>query len=132
MWRSDSGIRVCKWEQVWAKYSALQDTRISEHLGISPLNGKKLTCSSLSAIQAHIRITCQPTSFEDFSIMSYCNSSSELLIKESLHISKFAPELNETISLLFLIYISFLINVSCPNTFLLFSLTLCFCPANRW
>ena len=59
-------------------------TRISEHLGISPLSGKKLTCSSLSAIQAHTRTTCHPISFDDFSIMSYCNTASELLIRESL------------------------------------------------
>ena len=45
-------------------------TRISEHLGISPLSGKKLTCSSLSAIQAHSRTTCipPPISFGNFSI----------------------------------------------------------------
>ena len=71
--------------------------RISEHLGISPLSGKKLICSSLSAIQAHTRTTCHPISFDDFSIMSYCNTASELLIRESLLISKFKPELNETI-----------------------------------
>ena len=38
------------------------------HLGMSPLNRKNLTCSSLSAIQAHSRATCHLISFGDFSI----------------------------------------------------------------
>ena len=72
-------------------------TRISERVGISLLRGKKLTCSSFSAIQAHTRTTCHSISVDDFSILSYCNSASELLIKENLLNSKFKPEPNETI-----------------------------------
>ena len=76
-------------------------TRISEHsMEVSPLRGKKLATTSLSSIQAHIHHTHHTISPNDFSIISSCHSSSnfELLIRESLLISKFKPSLNENIS----------------------------------
>ena len=100
-------------------------TLISEHLGISPLSGKKLSCSSLSVIQVRTRTICHPISFEDFSIMSYCNSASDLLIKESLLISNFKPELNETIRSVplalfwFISLFLLLLRVLTPSSFLI-------------
>ena len=66
-------------------------TRISEHMGVSPLTGKKLATTSLSSIQAHIHHTHHTIPPNDFSIISSCHSSSnfEFLIRESLLISKF-------------------------------------------
>ena len=66
-------------------------TRISEHMGVSPLTGKKLATTSISSIQAHIHHTHHTISPNDFSIILSCHSSSnfELLIQESLLISKF-------------------------------------------
>ena len=73
-------------------------TRVSEHLGISHLTGKKLASPSPSSIHSHINTTNHSSSFHDFSITSSCNSSFELLIRESLLIAKLKPELNENIS----------------------------------
>ena len=77
-------------------------TRISEHMGVSPLTGKKraTTLFPTSSIQAHTRQTNHAISPNDFSIISSCRSSSnfELLIRESLLISKYKPSLNENIS----------------------------------
>ena len=77
-------------------------TRISEHMGVSPLTGKKRATTSFptSSIQAHTRQTNHAISPKDFSIISSCRSSSnfELLIHESLLISKYKPSLNENIS----------------------------------
>ena len=78
----------------------LLHTRISEHMGFSPLTGKKLSYTSPSAIQAHSANSCHPISPTDFSIISSPRSSSdfELLVRESLLISKIKPSLNENIS----------------------------------
>ena len=75
-------------------------TRISEHMGVSPLTGKKLATTSISSIQAHIHHTHHTIPPNDFSIISSCHSSSnfEFLIRESLLISKLKPSLNENIS----------------------------------
>ena len=74
-------------------------TRISEHMGVSPLTGKKRATTSFptSSIQAHTRQTNHAISPNDFSIISSCRSSSnfELLIRESLLISKYKLSLNE-------------------------------------
>ena len=67
------------------------------NLAVWSLSGMKLTSSSLSAIQVHTRTTCHSISSDDFSSMSYRNSASELLIRESLLISKFRPDINEII-----------------------------------
>ena len=70
--------------------------RISEHMGVLPLLGKKgaTTLSLTSSIQAHV------ISPDNFSIISSCRSSSnfELLICESLLISKYKLSLNENTS----------------------------------
>ena len=58
-------------------------TCISEHVGVSPLTGKKLTTTSISPL---FRPGCHPS------------SNFELLIRESLLISKFKLSLNENIS----------------------------------
>ena len=75
----------------------LLHTRISEHLGISPLAGKKRSYTSLSSILSHTRTSHHAISADDFSITSSCNSPFELLIRESLLIGKFKPVLNENI-----------------------------------
>ena len=72
-------------------------TRISEHMGISPLTGKKVSHPSRSSILTHSTQTSHSISFHDFSILSSCNSPLELLIRESLLINKHKP-LNENIT----------------------------------
>ena len=45
-----------------------------------------------------VRITYHPISPDDLSILSSCSSSFELLLKESLLISKLKPSLNANLS----------------------------------
>ena len=81
-------------------------TRISEHIGVSLLTGKKgaSTLFPTSNIQAHTRRTNYAISPNDFSIISSCrpSSNSELLIRGSLLISKNKASLNENISYILL------------------------------
>ena len=75
-------------------------TRISEHLGVSPLTGKKCKTAPKSSIHEHCNDTGHFASHDNFSILSSSRSSSklELLIRESLLISQLKPSLNENIS----------------------------------
>ena len=75
----------------------LLHTRISEHLGISPFTGEKRSCTCLSSILSHTRTSGHAISVDDFCVISSCNSPFELLVRESLLISKFKPVLNENI-----------------------------------
>ena len=68
--------------------------RVSDHLGILALTGKKWKCPSPMAILSHHADTGHPISFGDFKIISSCYSESELLLWESLLISKLKPSLN--------------------------------------
>ena len=72
-------------------------TRISEHMGVSPLTGKKRSVSTMSGILAHIHTTKHQISPSDFKILSTGTSETDLLIRESLFISKLNPILNANI-----------------------------------
>ena len=76
--------------------------KISDHLGISALIGKKhVSPSSTSILTCHQNICiCHPISPDDFTIISSCSSSSScnLLIRASLLIKKLNPTLNFNIS----------------------------------
>ena len=74
-------------------------TRVSEHLGISPLTGKKCKTAPASSIHEHCNDTGHSVSYDNFSILSSSRSSSklELLVRESLFISQLQPALNENI-----------------------------------
>ena len=69
-------------------------TRISEHLGISPITGKHSTNPAMSSILSHINASGHPASFDDFQILSSSSDSYELMIHESLLINKYKPNLN--------------------------------------
>ena len=69
-------------------------TRISEHLGISPITGKQSSNPVMSSIFSHTNASGHSASFDDFKILSSCSDSYELMIHESLLISKFKPSLN--------------------------------------
>ena len=71
-------------------------TRISDHMRISALTGKKLGRHSLSAISHHHRDTGHPETPNDFSILTSSSTSFELLPRESLLINKFKPSINVT------------------------------------
>ena len=72
-------------------------TRASNHMGISPLTGKKYSNPQLTSVLSHHRATGHPVSFNDFKILSTCNSKSELLSRETLLIRSFKPSLNANI-----------------------------------
>ncbi len=69
-------------------------TRISEHLGISPITGKPSSSPAMSSIFSHINSSGHSASFDDFKIISSSSDSYELMIHESLLISKLKPSLN--------------------------------------
>ena len=69
-------------------------TRISEHMGISACTDKPLSKPSFSNILSHHQSSGHPIDPDDFSILTSCSSTFELLLKESLLISKFQPSLN--------------------------------------
>ena len=68
-------------------------TRISEHMDVSPLTGEKRSVSTMSGILAHIHTTKHQISPSDFKILSTASSEADLLIRESLFISKLNPTL---------------------------------------
>ena len=69
-------------------------TRTSERLGVSPIARKKFTSPTTSSIHSHISASGHLASFDDFKIIYSCSDSYELLIHESLLISKLKPSLN--------------------------------------
>ena len=69
-------------------------TRVSEHLGFSALTGRKSCSPVMSSIFSHLSSTGHTASLDDFQILSSCSSPDELLVRESLLISKYNPSLN--------------------------------------
>ena len=69
-------------------------TRISEHLGISPITGKHSTNPAVSSILSHTNAPVHPANFDDFQILSSSSDSYELMIHESLLINKYRPNPN--------------------------------------
>ena len=72
-------------------------TRASDHLGVSPLTGKKNANPSPSNIFTHLSETRLSATMNDFRVLSAYTSPSELLIRESLLIRKLNPSLNANI-----------------------------------
>ena len=66
-------------------------TRVSEHVGISPLTGKPSSNPPMSSIFSHLKTTGHTASFDDFQILSSCWDDCELMIHESLLILKLKP-----------------------------------------
>ena len=70
------------------------DVRSGEHIGVSPLTGKKVKPSNNSAICDHLlHCNCLP-SFDNFSVLAHENKKYLLEIKESLLIMRDKPSLN--------------------------------------
>ena len=69
-------------------------TRVSEHLGISPVTGRPSSSPVMSSILFHLNSTGHSASFDDFKILSSCADTGELMIHESLLIFKLKPSLN--------------------------------------
>ena len=63
------------------------ETRISEHMGISACTGKRLSKPSFSNILSHHQSYGHPIDPDDFSILTSCSSTFELLLRESLLIT---------------------------------------------
>ena len=71
--------------------------RASEHLGMTPLTGKRVKNPKKSAIFDHILLKGHDASFEDFTILLKENNKYQLHLKESLLIKHDQPELNRNI-----------------------------------
>ena len=71
--------------------------RASEHIGVSPLTGKRVKTPKKSAICDHILEKGHDVSFDDFNILTKETNAFKLLIKESLLISRDKPELNKNV-----------------------------------
>ena len=71
--------------------------RTCDHLGISYKTGKplKFNPDSTTAIKDHIRSTGHKNDFENFEIIACGKNNLECLIKESILIKKFRPQLNK-------------------------------------
>ena len=73
--------------RMWVK----PHTRVSEHLEISPITGKPSSSPVMSSISCHLNSTGHSDNFDDFEIHSSGSDTCELMIHESLHISKIKP-----------------------------------------
>ncbi len=74
----------------------VKHTQISEHMGVSPKTGNKL--SQMSAVLTHHHFSKHTISDSDFTIPTSSNSQFDLEMCESLLISKFKPILNNNVS----------------------------------
>ena len=73
--------------------------RVSEHMGDSPLTGKKVnTGFQSSAIKDHMLVCDHRLNLDDFSILANSGNNFVLELKESLSILRDNPLLNKTIS----------------------------------
>ena len=70
------------------------DIRSGEHIGVSPLTGKKVKPSNNSAICDHLLHCNFLPSFDNFSVLAHENKKYLLEIKESLLIMRDKPSLN--------------------------------------
>ena len=71
--------------------------RMCEHLGVSSKTGKKLKYndSQASEVRKHLEAFKHEGDFDDFKILGFAKNDFELLIKETLVISKLRPTLNK-------------------------------------
>ena len=71
--------------------------RIGEHLGVSPLTGKKVKGVLESSIKDHLLFCKFNPNFEDFSIIANNDNNFKITLMESLLISRDHPTLNKNI-----------------------------------
>ena len=69
-------------------------SRVSKHLGISPVTGRPSSSPVMSSILSHLNSTGHSASFDVFKTLSSCSDIGELIIHENLLISKLKPSLN--------------------------------------
>ena len=69
--------------------------RVSEHLGVSPLTGKKSKSKKSTAVKDHVLFGDHIVSVDDFKILATSDSDFHVKVKESLLISRHEPILNK-------------------------------------
>ena len=69
-------------------------SRVSEHLGISPMTGKPSSSTPMFSIFSHLKTAGHTAGFDDFEILSSCSDDCELIIHQSLLVPKLKPTLN--------------------------------------
>ena len=95
-------------------------TRVAEHLGISPITEKPSSSPPMSSIFSHLKTTGHTANFHDFQILSSCSDDCELMIHESLMISKLKPTLNVQGSSIHLTFFNFVFLYCCHSCIVLF------------
>ncbi len=58
-------------------------TRVSEHLGLTPIIGRPSSSPVMSSIFSHLNTTGHSANFDDFKILSSCSDNCELMIHKS-------------------------------------------------
>ena len=75
--------------------------RVGEHLGVSPLTGKKSKPKKSAAVKDHIMLFCDHiVSIDDFKILATSDSGFHVKVEESLLVSRDEPILNKNETLL--------------------------------
>ena len=69
--------------------------RVGEHLGVSPLTGKKSKSKKPAAVKDHMLFCDHIVSFDDYNILATSDSDFHVKVKESLLISRDEPILNK-------------------------------------
>ena len=72
-------------------------TRAAEHMGIYNLTGKRLKCVKQSAVPDHLLECNCLIDFDHFDTLASDTNKFRLLVKESLLIKRYRPQLNKTI-----------------------------------
>ena len=69
--------------------------RVGEHLGVSPLTGKKSKSKKSTAVKDHMLFCDQIVSIDEFKILATSDSDFHVKVKESLLISHDEPIINK-------------------------------------
>ena len=107
-------------------------TRVSDHLGVSSLTGKKRATSAPSSILAHLSVTGHTASLDEFKVLSTYTSPSELQVREGLLIfiikpSELQSQLHSSVFVLDLLLFNSAFYTACNLTLSFIYIYLLFC-----
>ena len=84
--------------------------RSSEHIGLSPLTGNRVTCKPSAKFDYLLLHEHNNSSFNNFSILCCENNAFKLFLRESILIKRDLPELNRNISSMPLLLLNYLLH----------------------
>ncbi len=80
--------------RMWVKSRVIYTPEYWKNQGLTPITGQPSSSPVMSSIFSHLNTTGHSANFDDFKILSSCSGNCELIIHESLLISKLKPSLN--------------------------------------